>query len=137
MFSNHKRFSAGMVTLLLGLGAGGIAVNAHQTESDDVASIDPVRCEIQANTSRGMTMLESVFHAEDAVNGTYTFKVVKSGPSGSSNIQQGGSFAADANEAVTLGRVSLGGGNATYDVSLSVNADGTSFSCSDHFSDSA
>ncbi len=137
MFNSHKRISAGMIALVLGLGAGGLAVNAQQNTDTETAPVELVGCEIQATTTSGMTTLESVFRAEEAVTGTYSFKVVKSGSSGSSNIAQGGSFVAGPHETVTLGRVMLGGGDATYDISLSVEADGASYSCAEHFSDKA
>ena len=137
MFNSHKRFSAGVVALALGLGAGGIAVNAQQNTDTETTPVELVGCEIQATTTNGNTTLQSVFRAEEATTGTYSFKVVKSGRSGSSNISQGGSFVAEPHETVTLGRVMLGGGDATYDVSLKVEADGADYSCDEHFSDEA
>lgn len=137
MLNNRKRITAGMIALLFGLGAGGFAVNAHQAESSDLLEIDPVACEIQATNSAGMMTLESVFRSEAAAHGTYRFKVVKSGNGGSSNIQQGGSFSVEPHETVTLGRVSLGGSGAIYDVSLSVDVDGEEYNCTQRYSDSA
>ncbi|HHG89807.1 MAG TPA: hypothetical protein ENJ90_04915 [Devosia sp.] len=137
MYNSHKRIAASMTALVLGFAAGGFAVNAQQNTDTETAPVELVGCEIKAINSNGMTTLESVFRAEEAVTGTYSFKVVKSGLSGSSNISQGGSFVAEPEETVTLGRVMLGGGGATYDVSLKVETEGESYSCAEHFADEA
>jgi CsgH protein len=137
MFKNHTRLSAGMVTLLIGLGAGGIAVNASQNENETQIVADPVGCEILATTDNSMTTLQGAFHSDEVIAGTYLFKVVKASHSGRSNIQQGGNFAAEGGDNVTLGRVMMGGSGATYEVSLSVTAGGKTYECSDRIGDIA
>jgi hypothetical protein len=78
----------------------------------------------------GMTSLAAVVHANAAVSGSYSFKVVSGGRGGSSNINQGGPFAAKAKEMVTLGTVSVGPG-ASFNATLTVTADGATATCSD------
>src|SRR6185503_9854458 len=57
--------------------------------------------------------------SDAAVNGSYSFKVASGGRGGSSNINQGGPFAAKAKEMVTLGTVSVGPG-ASFNATLTV-----------------
>jgi hypothetical protein len=88
------------------------------------------RCEIQAKPMGGMTSLAAVVHANVAMSGSYSFKVASGSRGGSSNINQGGPFAAKAKELVTLGTVSVGPG-ATYNATLTVTANGATATCSD------
>lgn len=137
MFNSHKRLTAIMLAVLVGVSAGGVAVKAGQSETSPDADPDPVRCEIVSSTSNGATTLQSVFHSDEAVSGTYLFKMLKASHSGTSNIQQGGSFVAGADDRITLGRVILGGLGATYEISLSVQTGGKTYECSERFGDIA
>ena len=130
MLDKHKRFSAGVLIVLAGLSAGGMAMGASQDEAMD----GPVRCEIKASTKNRMIMLESVVVADMSVTGTYQFKVKSAGGSGNSNIQQGGNFTAGPDAETVLGKVTLGNNGATYDVSLKVTADGETIECTERFS---
>ena len=91
----------------------------------------PLRCEIRESSVFGMTALEAVVHADEAVSGSYRFTVTGSG-SGSTNIRQGGAFSVAPGQPATLGMVSVGG-SAAYDASLSVTADGMSAVCDERF----
>jgi hypothetical protein len=88
------------------------------------------RCEIQAKPMGGSVALAAVVHANAAVSGSYKFKVVSGGRAGSSNIDQGGPFAAKGKDTVTLGTVSVGSGG-TYNATLTVTANGVIATCSD------
>ena len=110
--------------VLLGLGLAGFAVTGGQ------ASVNaPTVCGINANSSGGMIALEAAFQSDVAVNGSYQFRVMSSGSGGSSNISQGGAFAAAANDLVKLGQVSINSGS-TYQVEFTVNANGVDLDCS-------
>ncbi|WP_353646775.1 curli-like amyloid fiber formation chaperone CsgH [Mesorhizobium sp. WSM2239] len=122
-----KGFPARAAPLLLGLGAAAIAAGAGQAGSES----EPVRCEIRAETSGGMTTLEGVVRADKAVSGSYRFRVKSSGASGSSNIDQGGAFTAAPASPETLGSVMLGSRGARYDASLTVTVNGKKIECSD------
>lgn len=124
MFSG-KRMLVPAATLLLGAGAAAAAAGAGQAGS----SGGPIRCEIQASSSGGMTTLQGVVHSDKAVKGTYTFRVASAGGSGSSDISQGGDFSAGPDRAATLGQVMLGGYGSIYDASLQVKAGGKTYSC--------
>jgi hypothetical protein len=85
------------------------------------------RCEIQAKAGGG---LAAMVHADVPLTGTYSFKVVGRSGGGSSNINQGGPFAAAAKGDVTLGQVSLGAGSA-FTATLTVTANGATATCSE------
>lgn len=85
----------------------------------------PLRCEIVAERSGGMTALTAVVHADRPLDGSYSFSISGKGRGGSSDIRQGGQFAA-AKGATTLGQVML---NGAYDASLKVTVGGKVFSC--------
>jgi len=131
MLSTHKRLSAGIITLLLGLGAGGAAVNASQTSSNDA----PVRCEIDVSTHNGIITLNGLVHTDLAIDGSYQFSVKGAGWSGSSNIRQGGDFTADPGDTITVAKVSLGANGARYIANLKIKADDTHIECSKTIND--
>lgn len=122
IFDSRLRIIA--VPVLLGLGLVGVAASSGQAKSQD-----PTVCGINATSNGGMTALQAAFTSDVAVTGSYQFKVVSSGPGGSSNISQGGPFAAPANQTVTLGQVAINDG-ATYNVVFTVNANGVDLDCS-------
>ena len=120
----HK-FALLAAPALAGLGMMGCVASAGQASSNDEA----LRCEIQATSSGGMVALEAMVEADAATTGSYTFHVRSAGGGGSSNIRQGGAFAAGPDGTVTLGRVMLGGSASDYDVSLTLEADGRTIEC--------
>jgi hypothetical protein len=127
-----KAAAAGAALAAIGFAAG--AGNAGATGEAETSG--PVRCEIQASSAAGMTTLQGVVHADTAVTGTYSFRVTGSGGGGSSNIQQGGMFAAGPEGPAELGQVMLSGGSA-YDARLEITADGTTLECSKRVGGSA
>lgn len=131
MLNRYRRLSAGMITLLLGLGAGGMVVQAGQNSSDE----GPIRCEISATTKGQMTTLQGVVHTDEAVEGTYLFSVKSVSKSGSSSSQQGGEFVAGSNDTVTVGNVTMGGNGISYDVKLKVMANGMTIECAELIGD--
>ena len=110
--------------LAAGLGAAGAAAASGDTDG-------PISCEIRKGSVFGMTALEAVVHADEAVSGSYSFTVKGSG-GGSTDIRQGGAFSAGPGAPATLGKVSVGG-SAAYDARLSVEADGLSVECEERF----
>ena len=108
-----------------GLGAAGAAMASGGGEDG------PLSCEIRKGSALGMTALEAVVHAGEAVSGSYSFTVKGSG-GGGTNIRQGGGFSAGPGAPATLGKVTVGG-SAAYDASLRVEADGISVECEERF----
>lgn len=130
MFTMGTHFPARMVPLLFGLGVAGIAVAAGNAG----AAAGPVRCEIRADASDGMTSLEGVVHADKAVSGSYRFRVESFGASGRSDIDQGGDFTAEPGRPATLGSVMLDSRGGRYDASLTVTLEGRTIECADPIS---
>jgi CsgH protein len=129
----HRFLSAAAVPLFAGLVAIGATVtsgHADPASGGDAASQGPLRCEIQKSAANGLLSLAAVVHSDAAVSGSYSFRVVSGGHGGSSNIDQGGAFAADPAAAVTLGTVMLNT-DASYTATLTVKAGGTTVACSD------
>jgi hypothetical protein len=127
MFDRQKHFRARVAPLLLGLGVTGLAIGAVQAHS----SAEPIRCEIEATSANGTIALQGVVHAEAAVTGSYQFRVVSAGGSGSSNIQQGGNFAAGPNGPAMLGQVRLSSPGAVYDATLEITSNGVTVKCAE------
>lgn len=127
MFRMATRFPARTVLLLFGLGAAGIAIGAGHAGT----AAGPVRCEIRADSTNGMTSLEGVVHADKAVSGSYQFRVKSSGASGRANLDQGGDFTAGPGNAATLGSITLDTRGARYDASLTVTLNGKTIECAD------
>ena len=110
------------------LGLMGCMANAGEAGDND----NPLRCEIAATSSGQTIALEGLVEADNAVSGSYLFRVVGSGRGGSSNIQQGGAFAAGPGGAATLGRIMLGASaGAVYDATLTVETNGDTIECSE------
>ena len=103
---------------------------AASPEANAAVAVKPVRCEIQRTTAGGTMTLTPVVHADIPVSGSYKFRVTGNSRGGSSNIDQGGPFAAKAKEAVKLSSVSIGAGGS-FDATLSVTIDGSTLSCSE------
>ena len=132
MSATHRNATIATTTLIaaaLGAAAAWASGNAASTQPPIQPGSDAgaFRCEIQTTPGGG---LAAVVHATVAVNGSYTFKVVSSTRGGSSNINQGGPFSANAKAMVTLGSVSVGP-RASYDATLTVTANGSTATCTD------
>jgi hypothetical protein len=128
MFDRLNRFHIIAASVLVGLGAAGFAT-ADGTPG--AALGEPLRCEIVASRSGGMTALEGVLHTDAVISGSYRFRVVSSGGGGSSNIQQGGEFFAAPNEPATLGTVMLGNPGGKYKATLEIVANGKTIACTE------
>jgi hypothetical protein len=131
--SVRKSLLAAAVPLLaatLVIGAAATSTRAESGAPGGAAS-GPLRCEIQKKTSGSMMSLAAVVHADQALSGSYTFRVTSGSRGGSSNVNQGGAFSAEANAAVTLGTVMLGA-DAAYTANLSVMSNGATVACSDN-----
>ncbi len=148
MLNKYRTLSKTMLSVLIALGAGAIAVSAQQQASADPVNGEimvadagnankPAYCEIKASTNNGLTTLEGVFHSDIALDGSYRFTVTSSSRSGNSNISQGGNFSAQANDGVTLGRVMTGGQGAVYNASLEVTTSQNTFVCENRTGDNA
>jgi curli production assembly/transport CsgH protein len=73
-----------------------------------VAAYSRPACDILATATSHGVAISAVLRAGDAIDGTYNLVITKSGPNGSSDVQQGGAFSAAPGERVTLGQTELG-----------------------------
>lgn len=125
MFTRQIRLAArAAIPFILAVGVG--ACGAVAAPSPHA----PLRCEIEIQVTNGMVALEGVVHASPAVAGSYQLRVVSTGSSGNSDIEQGGPFTAGPEGKATLGQVMLGSGS--FDASLAIIVDGAAVSCSRH-----
>ncbi|KRA45564.1 curli-like amyloid fiber formation chaperone CsgH [Devosia sp. Root635] len=110
--------------IALGLAVAALAANAGLANS---ASSDTL-CGIATNSERGMLVLEGIIVSPAALSGEYRFAVQSSGNGGSTNISQGGHFAANANEDTILGKVLVNAGSS-YDIAFDVTVGGQKIDC--------
>ena len=148
MTNNGKLFTAGILSVLLGLGTGGAAVGAAPDnlsrgdigQSKTMDQIDfssgPVQCEIVARNNNGIVTLQNNVYTLEDISGSYSIEISSYGNYGNANrssIRQGGFFEVEAESAATLGMMRLGDRGATYRVDLSIQASGHSVSCAASF----
>ncbi len=67
----------------------------------------PIICSIVRQESGGRVQLRGRLTSRKETEGNYSFRVVKTGPSGSSTINQGGAFSALANTETQVGFASF------------------------------
>ncbi len=131
MHSNHKRFAARILPVVIGIGVIGIGFGAAQSTPAKASSTAPVSCEIEAAKSGGMLALSGVVHSASAASGSYQLKVVSAGGGNNTNINQGGGFSVTSGGSARLGQVTLGDSGAVYEASLKVTVDGKTYSCAE------
>jgi hypothetical protein len=88
------------------------------------ASSGPLSCEIRRSGTDGTVQLTGVISSSVALSGRFHFSIMKSGASGSSNINQGNQFAVEAGKEVYVGQVTINLGHddrAMIELSVSSN----------------
>lgn len=108
---------------LAGLIAAGAGVALAGKDSSGL-----LQCEIRDRIQGDMILLEPVLRSATQVNGSYSITVSGGSAGGSSNVSQGGDFAALPGRPTTLGQISLSAGGS-YDVKLKVAAAGATIVC--------
>lgn len=119
MFSRH--LMATLALVVLPVGAIAAVTSTRQAGGTQL-------CEISTTPQAGLVKLDALVHADKSLNGTYTFRVRKTGGGGSSTINQSGDFDARAGQTATLSSVSLGTGGA-YTATLNVQTGADSVTC--------
>lgn len=114
------------IPVVLGLGLVGFAATGGLAET--VPAPQAVECGVVAVLENGMRSLQATVLSPEAISGSYQLKVMTSGPSGRSNISQGGAFSAEANDQVLLGQVRVNA-DASYKVEFELVANGVKFNC--------
>jgi len=116
---NKGRGAAVLALCSLALGTAGMA----QDEDADLS------CEIRATAEGGGVRLEAVATAGISIAGDYDFVIARSGPGGSSDIRQGGTFDIAAGEEAVLGEATLGGDAGAVEASLTLTPAGNRPEC--------
>lgn len=89
-----------------------------------------LRCELTQQINGGTISITGLVYASVAGAGTYQLRVVKSGPAGTSTLNQGGAFTAKPPEASTVGRLDFSvEAGAGYTAHLRVVSGGSSAEC--------
>jgi hypothetical protein len=87
------------------------------------ASSGPLSCEIRESRAGETVQLTGVVLSSVALSGRFQFAIVKSGASGSSNINQGNPFAVEAGKEIYAGHVTINlGGDDRAAIELSVSS---------------
>jgi hypothetical protein len=118
--------SAGLHPLIL---PAIIVLGALAAGTDGKAADGPLACEITASGSADQVTVEGVVHSKVELSGRYELKVAGKNSAGRSNSIQGGSFRASPDAPATIGRVTVGGEGTTFDISLTVTANGLTAGC--------
>ncbi len=123
----HSTFKIGLAAILA-LGGAAVAANANSGGNSD-----GMACGINKVTEGRMMYVEGILQSPQAMTGEYRFAVKSFGPSGSSNISQGGAFSATADTTLSLGKVMVNAGS-NIEVNLTITSDGKKFDCSQQLS---
>ncbi len=124
MFNMFSYATAGTIAMIIGLNGG-----VEPTKIDPVKQSDPIRCEIETSSNRGMTTMQGVIYSDQKVRGTYRFSLKSKGRSGGTNIQQGGEFSVGRDGHAGLGMINIGGRVSDYKVRLKVRVKGKTITC--------
>lgn len=96
----------------------------------DQAAPPAIACTIQADRSAGRIALRGRIVAPAGARGAYRFEIQKTGPSGRSNISQGGVFGVPASGETQAGSATFDDAPQTHFIArLTLDADGRSYSC--------
>jgi hypothetical protein len=89
-----------------------------------------VQCNLVEEHTNGVVHLHGVVIATRHVAGQFSLNVIKTGPGGTANLSQAGTFSASPNREITLGQatVSVERG-AQFTASLVLEAGGRSYKC--------
>jgi len=103
----------------------GLAATNSATATPPAADTAPIACDIAIDQNGRMVSFQGRVQASHDLSGTYSLTL----SGGGTNIRQGGAFAADAGDIVTLGQANLSGTPDRYDVDLTLSIDGETYSC--------
>jgi hypothetical protein len=101
-------------------------MRATPSEKQTMAPVEqppPIICSIVQQEIGDRVQLRGRLTSQEGAQGSYSFRIVKTGPSGSSTINQGGPFSAPANKETLVGSASFNlepGARFTAEFSLRV-----------------
>lgn len=89
-----------------------------------------LRCELTQQVNGGTISITGLVYAPVAGSGTYQLRVVKSGPAGTSTLNQGGAFTVQPPQASRVGNLAISvEAGAGYTAHLQVSSGGSSAEC--------
>lgn len=109
----HQGVWRGLAAILLALTAGALLTCTNSYAEDSTVTVlahaasGPLQCEIRKSGAGNSVELTGAITSSTAVAGNFRFIVTKSGPSGSSNINQGNKFDLAAGSQTHVGRVTI------------------------------
>ncbi|MCB1517072.1 MAG: hypothetical protein KDJ19_05590 [Hyphomicrobiaceae bacterium] len=112
---------------LIAAGAG--AATALPSD-EQVIDEGPLTCNIETNMQGRSYVIEAKVASTEDMAGTFRFVVDGGANGGRTHIQQGGGFFAPAGEPIVIGRMQLGSNNAHYELTLDLDTEIGSKSCS-------
>lgn len=125
-FLPHPIPAAAMIFISLG-----IAVAASTSFASTVIDVSdlPITCAVELDDKGRMVEIVARMATEEAITGTYSLEIAKSGNGGSSMIRQGGPFDLAAGETVTLGSSRMSGDLDQFNIDLTLNWNGMTLNC--------
>jgi len=105
----------------LGLAVASSATATPSTSSDAA----PLACDIAIEQNGRMVSFQGRVQSSEDMTGTYSLSL----SGGGTTIRQGGAFAAEAGDIVTLGQANLSGTPERYEAELTLSVDGATYNC--------
>jgi hypothetical protein len=115
--------------VLVSVVSAGVSARSATMDVLAQASSGPLRCEIRKNEAEGSVELTGVIIASGALSGHFRFTVTRSGPSGSSNINQANTFDLVADREHQVGSVRINHDSASHAVVELVAGAGDAIEC--------
>lgn len=103
----------------------GLAATNSATATPPAADPAPIACDVAVEQHGRMVSFQGRVQASEDLSGIYSLTL----SGGGTNIRQGGPFAAEAGDIVTLVQANLSGSPGRYDVDLTLSIDGETYSC--------
>ncbi len=89
-----------------------------------------VQCHLVEKHTNGVVHLHGIVVATHHTAGQFKLHVIKTGPGGTANLNQAGTFSASPNREVTLGQITISvEPGAQFTASLVLEAGGRSYKC--------
>jgi hypothetical protein len=130
LLTSSKLPLAAAAVFAVGIGCSSIAADGTGLAEAAPEEKAPVACALDiSNGLFGLTFEGTVEALTEDVEGSYEFRVEKSGRSGSATIVQGGEFRLRAGERETLGEATMNGKRSEFDAALTLDVDGKRFAC--------
>ena len=89
----------------------------------------PMSCAVEMTDTGRMVEITARLATEEYIEGTYSLEIHKSSRGGSANMRQGGPFALEAGEDVTLGRSMMSGNPEDFDIDFTLDWNGMTLTC--------